>query len=51
MNSNIEKLTKLRNIAILTKSPLQFGLTSLLINIEYGTEFEKTEFNQEEMIL
>ena len=43
MNNNVEKLAKLRDIAILTKDPLQFGLTSLLINIEYGTEFENID--------
>lgn len=40
MKTPIERLTKLRNIAILTKDPMQFGLTSLLIDLKYGTEYE-----------
>ena len=48
MNNNIEKLTKLRDIAILTKDPLQFGITSLLINIEYGLEFENIKAQKQE---
>lgn len=43
MKSNIEKLQLLRNMAILTKDPLQFGLTSLLVDLEYGTEYERLE--------
>ena len=41
MKTPIERLQKLRDIAILTKDPLQFGLTSLLIDLKYGTEFER----------
>ena len=41
MKTPIERLQKLRDIAILTKDPMQFGLTSLLIDLEYGTEYEK----------
>lgn len=53
MNSNIEKLQKLRNMAILCKSPLQFGLTSLLVELEYGTDLQEQEKlnNDEELIL
>lgn len=41
MKTPIERLQKLRDVAILTKDPLQFGLTSLLIDLKYGTEYEK----------
>ena len=41
--SNIERLQKLRDIAILKKDPMQFGLTCLLIDLEYGTEYERTQ--------
>ena len=53
MNSNIEKLQKLRNMAILCKSPLQFGLTSLLIKLEYGTDLQeqKNSNKDEELVL
>ena len=47
MQTPIEKLTKLRNLAMLTKDPLQFGLTSLLIDLEYGTEYERSEGKKE----
>ena len=40
MKSNIEKLRDLRNLAILSKSPMQFGLTSLLLRLEYGNDLE-----------
>ena len=50
MKSNIEKLQKLRDIAMLTKDPLQFGLTSLLIDLEYGTEYEMKENKSKEII-
>ena len=43
MKSTIEKLQKLRDIAILTKDPLQFNLTSLIIDLQYGTLEEKDE--------
>ena len=51
METNIDKLKKLRDYAILTKSPLQFGLTSLIVNLEYGLEEESTKKRQEELIL
>lgn len=51
MNSDIDKLRKITNIAILTKSPMQFGLISLMINLEYGTEFERTQTEQEELVM
>ena len=41
--SNKEKLQKLRDIAILKRDKLQFGLTRLLIDLEYGTEFERDQ--------
>ena len=50
MKSNIEKLQKLRNLAILTKDPLQFGLTSLLVDLEYGTEYERMEAKTQEKV-
>ena len=50
MKSNIEKLYKLRDLAILTKDPLQFGLTSLLIDLEYGTEYERMEAKTKEKV-
>lgn len=50
MKSNIEKLQKLRNLAILSKDPLQFGLTSLLIDLEYGTEYERMVAKTKEKI-
>ena len=50
MKSNIEKLQKLRDIAMLTKDPLQFGLTSLLIDLEYGTEYERMEAKTKEKV-
>ena len=43
MKTPIERLRMLRNIAILKKDRLQFALTSLLIDLEYGTEYEKNE--------
>lgn len=43
MKTPIEKLRKLRDIAMLKKDPMQFGLTSLLIDLEYGTEYERNE--------
>ena len=49
MQTPIEKLKKLRDVAILTKDPLQFGLTSLLIDLEYGTEYERSERKQEKL--
>lgn len=53
MNSNIEELQKLRNMAILCRSPFQFGLTSLLIRLEYGTDLQEQEKlnKDEEMVL
>ena len=53
MNSNIEELQKLRNMAILCRSPLQFGLTSLLINLKYRTDLQEQEKlnKDEEMVL
>ena len=51
MNPIIQKLTKLWNIAILKKDPLQFGLTSLLVNLEYGTELEANKSKEEELVL
>jgi hypothetical protein len=55
MKTPIERLQKLRDIAILSKDPMQFGLTSLLIDLEYGTEYEKNESkineNSEELTL
>ena len=50
MNDYIAKLQKLRNMAIMAKSPLQFGLTSLLIELEYGTDLEQIESNDKELI-
>ena len=49
--SNIERLQKLRNIAILTKNPIQFGLTRLLISLEYGTEHEDVQNKDKKMEL
>ena len=54
MKSTIERLRKLRDFAILTKDPLQFNLTSLIIDLEYGTLEEKDEIiksNAEELTL
>lgn len=53
MNSNIEELQKLRNMAILCRSPFQFGLTSLLINLKYRTDLQEQEKlnKDEEMVL
>lgn len=48
MESNIDKLIKIRNMAIKTKSPLQFGLTSLLLRLEYGDLEEKLSNTIEE---
>ncbi len=47
MKSNIDKLIELRNLAILSKSHLQFGLTSLLLRLEYGNE-ETLAISQQE---
>ena len=44
--SNIERLQRLRDIAILSKDKLQFGLTCLLVDLEYGTEYER-EINKD----
>ena len=51
MKSNIDKLIEIRNMAILSKSPLQFGLTSLLLRLEYGDLEEKLSNVQEEKVL
>lgn len=53
MESNIEILQRLRNMAILSKSNLQFGLTSLLLRLEYGSELDeqKSQTQSEELLL
>lgn len=54
MESNIEILQRLRKIAILSKSNLQFGLTSLLLRLEYGDFEEEQHFEKpknEELLL
>ena len=50
-NAVIQKLTKLRDIAILKKDHMQFGLTSLLVSLRYGTEFEANKSKEEELVL
>lgn len=51
MKSNVEKLQEIRNLAIMNKSNLQFGLTSLLLRIEYGVENTDELNSQEEQTL
>ncbi len=52
MKSNIDRLIELRNLAIKERSPLQFGLTSLLLRLEYGTDLEENLSDiQEEKVL
>ena len=52
MESNIDKLIQIRNMAIKAKSPLQFGLTSLLLRLEYGDLEEKlSNAHEEEKVL
>ena len=48
MKSNIDRLIEIRNLAIKERSPLQFGLTSLLLRLEYGNLEENLSKNQEE---
>ena len=48
MKTSIERLQKLRDIAILKKDKLQFGLTCLLIDLEYGTTYEREQMQTNE---